>query len=82
MSLKQNIVKGYRSTIGGLLMVGICFLYYYHYEIHLYYCIGGILTGLGLIVAPDQIVPLFVSTLKTLLEAVVGRIVGLIGKKK
>jgi hypothetical protein len=79
--LKENIIEGYRTTFGGVLMILLCAAYYFHYEVHLYYCVSGMLIGIGLVVAPDQIVPIFVNTLKTLLDAVVSRVAALIGKK-
>ncbi len=77
--LKENVIgaSGYRSTLGGLLMVGMCVAYYFTTKQHLYYCATGALTGIGLIVFPDQIIPILME----LIKAIFGRIIGLIGKK-
>ena len=82
MSLKENVVRGWRSTLGGSLIFATCFAYYAAFREHLYYCVGFGFLGIGLIVNPDQIVPLFIGALKTVLDATLGRVVGLIGKKK
>lgn len=77
--LKENVIgaSGYRSTLGGLLIVGLCSAYYFTTYEHLYYCAVVALTGIGLIVFPDQIIPILME----LIKAIFGRIIGLIGKK-
>ncbi len=77
--LKENVIgaSGYRSTLGGLLMVGLCSAYYFTTYEHLYYCAVFALTGIGLIAFPDQMILILVEFMK----AIFGRITSLIGKK-